>query len=69
MLTASDCLLKAENYGVAAKMAEGRKRRVMLAAAAYWRNRAFNLRMERFRRLRETSESVKAASDKQDMAD
>jgi hypothetical protein len=41
----------------------------MLAAAAYWRNRSFNLRMERFRRLRETSESVKAASDKQYMAD
>ena len=60
MSRAFDYLLKAENYALAAKMAEGRKRMAFLAAAAYWRNRAFDVRMERFRHLREGPDSQTA---------
>jgi hypothetical protein len=57
MLSASECLLKAENYTFAATMSsEGQERMVLLGAAAYWRNKAFDLQMERFRHLREVAE-------------
>ena len=52
MTTPSECLLKAENYAFAATMAEGRKRRALLGAAAFWRNRAFQMQLQRFKRLR-----------------
>lgn len=58
MLSVSECLLKAENLALAARMAEGRKRLALMGAAAFWRNRAFELRMQRFRHLRETADSV-----------
>ncbi len=58
MLSVSECILKAENFAMAAKMAEGRKRMALLGAAAFWRNRALDQQMERFRRLRETADSV-----------
>jgi len=58
MLSASECILKAENFAMAAKMAEGRKRMALLGAAAFWRNRALDQQMERFRHLRETADSV-----------
>jgi hypothetical protein len=58
MLSASECLLKAENYSLAASLSEqGGERMVLLGAAAYWRNQAFDLQMERFRHLREVAES------------
>lgn len=58
MLSASECLLKAENYTFAAKMSdEGRDRMALLSAAAYWRNKAFDLQMVRFQHLREIAES------------
>lgn len=57
MLSASECLLKAENYSFAASLSEeARDRMVLLGAAAYWRNRAFDLQMERFQHLREVAE-------------
>ncbi len=60
MLSASECLLKAENCTFAASMSEeGQERLVFLGAAAYWRNKAFDLQMERFRHLREVAESEK----------
>ena len=68
MLSHSECLLRSENYAIAAKMAVGKKRIALLAAAAYWRNRAFDMRMERFKRLSETSASVKTAADGKGMA-
>ena len=36
--------------------AEGRDRMVLLGAAAYWRNKAFDLQMERFQHLRELAD-------------
>jgi hypothetical protein len=45
MSRAFEYLLKAENYALAAKLAEGRKRMAFLAASAYWRNRAFDARV------------------------
>jgi hypothetical protein len=69
MLSPSECLLRSENYALAAKMTEGKKRLALLAAAAYWRNRAFALRMEGFRHLRETCESVQTASGRHGAAD
>ena len=53
MLTPTECLLKAENYAVAARMAQGGKRIVLLEQAALWRRRAFELKMLRFEHLRE----------------
>jgi hypothetical protein len=57
MSRAFEYLLKAENYALAAKMAEGRKRMALLGAAAYWRNRAFDVRMGRLQQLRESPDS------------
>jgi hypothetical protein len=53
MLTPTECLLKAENYAMAARMAPDGKRMVLLEQAAMWRKRAFELRMLRFEHLRE----------------
>jgi hypothetical protein len=58
MLSVWECILKAENFAMAAKMAEGRKRMALLGAAAFWRNRALDQQMERFKHLRETADSV-----------
>ena len=67
MLSASECLLKAENYSLAASLSDqGGERMVLLGAAAYWRNQAFELQMERFRHLRDVAESESAtAGDRQ----
>jgi hypothetical protein len=53
MLTPTECLLKAENYAVAARMAPDGTRMALLEQAAMWRNRAFELRMLRFEHLKE----------------
>ena len=52
-MTPTECLLKAENYAVAARMAPGGERMILLEQAAMWRKRAFELRMLRFEHLRE----------------
>jgi hypothetical protein len=62
MSRAFEYLLKAENYALAAKMAEGRKRMALLGAAAYWRNRAFDARMGGLRRPGDLSEGAESAS-------
>jgi hypothetical protein len=53
MLTPSECLLQAENFAVAASMADEESRMPMLEQAALWRRRAFELQMLRFEQLRE----------------
>jgi hypothetical protein len=53
MLTPSECLLQAENYAIAASMADDETRMTMLEQAAMWRRRAFELQMLRFEHLRE----------------
>ena len=63
MLSASECLLKAENYILAASMAEGRERWLLFGAAAYWRNKAFDLQMERFHKLRDIAEDGRSAEE------
>ena len=57
MLTPTECLLKAENYVVAARMAPDGARMALLEQAAMWRKRAFELRMLRFEHLREIPDS------------
>lgn len=53
MLTPSECLLKAENYAVAARLADDRSRMPLLEQAAKWRRWAFELQMLRFEHLKE----------------
>jgi hypothetical protein len=53
MLTHSECLLQAENYAVAASMADEESRSTLLEQSALWRRRAFELQMLRFEHLRE----------------
>jgi hypothetical protein len=53
MLTPTECLLQAENFAVAASMAEGETRLIMLEQSALWRRRANELQMLRFEHLRE----------------
>jgi hypothetical protein len=46
MYDATECLMKAENYAVAARMAtELSKRCALLRLSAIWRNRALRMRM------------------------
>ncbi len=56
MLTPTECLLKAENYAVAARMAAEGDRMALLEQAAMWRKRSFQLRMLRFEHLREIAD-------------
>ena len=58
MLTHSECLLQAENYAIAASMADDEGRMAMLEQAALWRRRAFELQMLRFEHLREVDEDA-----------
>ena len=60
MLTPTECLLKAENYAVAARMAQDGERIALLERAALWRRRAFELKMLRFEHLREIEDDVAA---------
>ena len=53
MLTHSECLLQAENYAVAASMADEGSRSLLMEQSALWRRRAFELQMLRFEHLRE----------------
>ncbi|MFT3724407.1 MAG: hypothetical protein QM773_12550 [Hyphomonadaceae bacterium] len=48
MLTPSECLLKANNYEMAAKMAAPEDRMMYLLHASHWRQLAHELQMERF---------------------
>ena len=63
MLTATECLLKAENYELAARMAPEGRRMALLEQAALWRKRAFELQMLRFEHLREIPESGRGLAD------
>jgi hypothetical protein len=69
MSRASEYLLKAENYAMAAKMAEGQKRLAFLGAAAYWRNKAFQAQMDGFRRLHHADDQIEPASNAVRVAD
>ena len=60
MLTPTECLLKAENYVVAARMAPDGERMALLEQAAIWRKRAVDLRMLRFEHLREIQDDASA---------
>ena len=60
MMTPTECLLKAENYEMAARMALDGDRMAMLEQAAIWRKRAFDLRMLRFEHLREVPDDGNA---------
>jgi hypothetical protein len=53
MLTPTECLLQAENFAIAASMAEGETRLIMLEQSALWRRRAHELQMLRFEHLKE----------------
>jgi hypothetical protein len=53
MLSSSECLLQAENYAIAASMADEESRIPLLEQSALWRRRAFELQMLRFEHLRE----------------
>ena len=53
MLTSTECLLQAENYTIAAQMADEDLRKELFEQAAVWRRRAFELQMLRFEHLRE----------------
>lgn len=48
MHTPSECLLKAENYEIAAKMAPDSERMLYVEQAIHWRRLAHELHMERF---------------------
>jgi len=48
MLSASECLLKAENYALAARLAPENQRLTLMVEAATWRALAFQIQMERF---------------------
>lgn len=48
MITSSECLLKANNYEMAAKMAPPGDRMMYLQQASHWRQLAHELQMERF---------------------
>ena len=48
MLSPSECLLKASNYEMAARMAAPDDRMVYLTQASHWRQLAHELQMERF---------------------
>lgn len=48
MLTASECLLKASNYELAAQLAPPDARMGYLQHASHWRQLAHELQMERF---------------------
>lgn len=69
MSRAFEYLLKAENYALAAKMAEGRKRMALLGAAAYWRNRAFDARLGGLRRPGDLGEEAETPSRSGGLAD
>lgn len=58
MLTPRECLLQAENFAMAASMAEGESRLIMLEQAALWRRRSYELQMLRFEHLRECPASA-----------
>ena len=60
MLTPSECLLKAENFAVAARLANDEERMALLEESALWRQRAFELQMLRFEHLKELSDEVGA---------
>ena len=48
MLSASECLLKAENFALAARLAPENQRLILMVEAATWRALAFQIQMERF---------------------
>ncbi len=56
MLTCTECLIQAENYELAARMAPEADRMALLEEAVIWRRRAFELQMLRFEHLREIPE-------------
>jgi hypothetical protein len=56
MLTPSECLLKAENYAVAARLADDEERIALLEMSALWRQRSFELQMLRFEHLKELAD-------------
>jgi hypothetical protein len=66
MLSPSECLLQAENYAVAASMADDEGRVPLMEQSAMWRRRAFELQMLRFEHLREVDPD---ASDYGSLAD
>ncbi|HEV7692635.1 MAG TPA: hypothetical protein VGO52_17490 [Hyphomonadaceae bacterium] len=66
MPTSSECLLQAENYAIAASMADEASRGALLEQSALWRRRAFELQMLRFEHLREVDPD---APDHGDLAD
>jgi hypothetical protein len=58
MLTPSECLLKAENYAVAARLADDEERMSLLELSVLWRQRSFELRMLRFEHLKELADET-----------
>jgi len=58
MLTPSECLLKAENYEIAARLADDQERMALMEMAAMWRQRSFELQMLRFEHLKELSDEI-----------
>ena len=62
-MTASECLLKAENYELAARLAPEGRRMALLEQAAIWRKRAFEFQMLRFEHLREIRDGEPGMAD------
>jgi len=67
MLTPSECLLKAENFAVAARLADDEERMSLLEESALWRQRAFELQMLRFEHLKELADET--GEDRDGLAD
>lgn len=63
MLTSTECLLKADNYELAARMAPDEERMALLEQAVIWRKRAFELQMLRFEHLREIRDGEPGLAD------
>jgi hypothetical protein len=49
MMTVEECLMKAEDYATAAQLVEPAEARVLIRAAAIWRNKALRLKIEQRR--------------------
>lgn len=68
MLSASECLLKANNFEIAAKMAPPGERMVYFEQAVHWRRLAHEIQVERLGPFAGEDEPVGAPRDPNRMA-
>ena len=63
MLSTLECLMQAENFDVAARLATGEERKRLMEQAVSWRLRAHELQMLRFERAKEIPDDPNQPSD------